>query len=102
MSQILRECVIDEPIFSPMTSMDISAPSVKQPSPRMRSTTPTMKRTNVPEFRGVNVMESTMMMSAMGRMEVSDSMILSLSACVMCGPPFFGMGVTYCTFVRSP
>src|SRR5699024_5294904 len=43
--------------------------------------------------------ESTMTMSAMGRMEVSDSMILSLSACVIYGPPFAVYGGLLAVFL---
>ena len=98
-SQIFRECVMVEPIFSPMTSMDISAPSMKQPSPTMSRKTPTRKSTNVPVSRGTKATLRTRTMSAMGRMEVSDSMILSLSACVIYGPPFAVYGGLLAVFL---
>ena len=78
-----------------MTSMDISAPSIKLPSPTMSKNTPTINRTKVPVSSGVKMMLSPITMSAMGKMEVSDSNILSFSALVMAVLRFYKMGTVY-------
>ena len=80
MSQIFLDFVMAVPIYSPMTSIDISAPNVNVPIPTISKTTPTRNNTNVPVSSGETVADKIVIMSAMGRMEVSDSTILSRKA----------------------
>ena len=54
--------------------------------PRMSMTTPTVKSAHMPVSRGVSVTLSNTMMSAIGKMDVSDSIILSFNALVIFYP----------------
>ena len=82
-SQIFLLRVSAEPTFCPMTSIDISAPSVNTAVPAMSSTTPIANSRKVPDSRGVSVSESPSTIRAMGNTARNASPSFSLSASAM-------------------
>ncbi len=90
-----RECVSTEPIFSPMTSIDISAPILNPASPTISSTAPTRKSING-YTSSPSSTASAAIIRAIGRMLDSDSASLSLKAVLIGAPylPYFCIIVT--------
>lgn len=74
----LREDVSLEPNRSPIVIIDISAPTVNKPIPRMRNTEANKKRTKVSGGIGATVKLSSKTMPVIGSTDVSASFNLSI------------------------
>ena len=84
-SHILREWVTTEPIFSPMTSIDISAPILKPESPITSKNAP-IKNSTKGYVSTPSMTARTSIITAIGNIEDTDSLSFSKNAVFIHSP----------------